>query len=195
MCPILFPQARLIARVTFGLLAMLSIGACGDPGSIDLFGPGGATGSGGGSGSGGSGGSGHACSADAQCSSPRPYCDVAANQCVECLGDKNCGDRTCDLVTHECVECVGPANCPQAGTTCDPLSRQCVASCSTNTDCTSSDQPTCDTARGVCVQCLADTSCGGELPYCDTARGVCVQCLGNANCASGHTCVDHECSG
>src|SRR5512146_2272858 len=123
MCPVFLSHPRLTTRVTLSLFAALAVGACGGPGSIDLFAPGNAGGSGGTGGHGGDGGSAHTCAADSQCSSPRPYCDLSASQCVECLGDKNCGDQSCDLVTHQCVECVGPADCPQAGMTCDPLSR------------------------------------------------------------------------
>lgn len=46
----------------------------------------------------------------------------------------------------------------------------------------------CDTARGECVECLADAQCSGALPACDLASRRCVACRGNLGCAPPLVC-------
>jgi hypothetical protein len=73
----------------------------------------------------------------------------------------------------------------------------------------------CDTARSVCVDCLADTDCGTDAvctagscqavvrctdsrdcpadQVCDGAAGRCVQCMGDNDCAVGSRCIATTC--
>src|SRR5947207_2764288 len=60
------------------------------------------------------------------------------------------------------------------------------------TTCTSSGNcaaptPYCDTAGGICVECMGDANCGafGARSACNMTTHQCVQCTADANCAAG----------
>ncbi len=138
------------------------------------------------------------CSSSGQCSPPNPYCDSAANVCVECLGDPNCGDGDrphCALDTHRCVECMSDGQCGGDTPYCSP-GNECVE-CMADGNCGNGE--ICDTTRHTCVPtCNADADCdaGGGRPYCDMAKAVCVQCLADANCPDQDrpTCIEGVCA-
>ncbi len=54
------------------------------------------------------------------------------------------------------------------------------ATCEKNSDCSS---PTPGCFEGTCVECTSSRlHCGGDEPVCDKAAHVCVECKANANC-------------
>ncbi len=54
------------------------------------------------------------------------------------------------------------------------------ATCENNSDCSS---PTPGCFEGTCVECTSSRlHCGGDEPVCDKAAHVCVECKANANC-------------
>ena len=59
--------------------------------------------------------------------------------------------------------------------------------CKTNADC-HTDKPFCE--GGKCKACAADEHCPSELKYCDTAKGVCHECISNDDCGAGQFCAD-----
>ena len=62
-----------------------------------------------------------------------------------------------------------------------------VPPCANNAGCsTTAATPVCDTAKGACVGCLANTDCATlaspSTPVCDVTAKKCVQCLGRTDC-------------
>ena len=86
--------------------------------------------------------------------------------------------------------------------------------CASNRDCAPSGQ-LCDSAAGVCVQCLTGAQCGvvGDVCLdhrcvagthcassrtcmglvCETTRGLCVDCLADVDCTGGNVCRANNC--
>ncbi len=96
-----------------------------------------------------------------------------------------------------------------------PVPTDARVSCSSNRDCTATGQ-LCDTAAGVCVQCLTGAQCTGAGEVClghrcvagtpcassrtcmglvcETTRGVCVDCLADVDCTvAGEVCRANTC--
>lgn len=103
------------------------------------------------------------CEHSSQCSRPLPFCDVPTGSCVGCLSSDDC-------------------NNPEE---CDPIAMHCALPCSRENDCRStqsSESNHCNTNRGFCVECVADTDCSSRDPqYCDRESGQCVDCRGNCS--------------
>lgn len=54
--------------------------------------------------------------------------------------------------------------------------------------------PLCNSASGMCVQCLSMSDCGGSTPECDTTTGQCVECLDAGDCGGvTPVCLSGEC--
>jgi len=129
---------------------------------------------------------GPACTSDAQCGFPTPYCDTAAQVCVQCLGDPNCANAPnnanfCSVSTHTCVQCNSNAQCGGGGQPyCSPAGR-CVE-CLADGNCPTNEKCNLNTFR-CAPACTSDQQCSTPTPYCNTTAGYCVQCLGNSNCA------------
>jgi hypothetical protein len=123
------------------------------------------------------------CHKDTDCPVNKLHCDVATNQCVECLGDSNCMVAPyahCDTVVHRCVECLSAGDCAP-GAICDPTIRICIARCTDGGGCPAA-QPFCDTQRSLCVECRNGADCF-RPDLCDPTIGRC------AFCDSDQTCV------
>lgn len=87
--------------------------------------------------------------------------------------------------------CVSDAGCP-AGKVCNTANGVCVQ-CMTNSNCTGTNG-LCQ--NNVCVAgCVSDANCTGTTPKCETSSSTCVGCLANADCASGTVCktANHTC--
>jgi hypothetical protein len=59
-------------------------------------------------------------------------------------------------------------------------------------DCTA-PPPGGDTDTRTCVQCTAETNCGGDTPACDTPTHTCVACTKHSDCGALKCNADHEC--
>ena len=101
----------------------------------------------------------------------------------------------CDFASGRCVPpCDATHACANTAEVCD-ATQHCVAKCSANSDCPGSDNPVCDTSRGLCVPActLANeaTVCAGATQrYCDVVNGVCVPDCSKAGvtCPYNGTC-------
>jgi hypothetical protein len=120
---------------------------------------------------------------------PPPPCLPGATACESCVQAAACatGER-CHPRTGECVpSCAEGVQCP-GSLVCGSLD-VCVE-CQDESQCaSSSDEPHCDTLRGVCVECFQDEHCTDdplERPAC-LATGVC-GCASNDDCGDGATC-------
>ncbi len=140
-----------------------------------------------------------ACVTDLQCrnaNSEFPVC--AANQCVECGADADCGPGgRCEPTSHRCVlPCADSGACPSSsGLFCYERTGLCVA-CSSNQYCQSQGSArVCDPSVGRCVQCVDNSDCSGREPICNRSAGRCVACLEAQSCRPGEECdpVEHMC--
>lgn len=118
---------------------------------------------------------------------------------MPCAGSNECvGEQPfCDPTTARCVECLLPGHC-ETGQTCDTLRGECENACTSDAECNSGDTKRCDTARGVCVECLSGSDCSsGSEPFCILPSGRCRQCRTDLDCTdSGKPyCppLTHEC--
>src|SRR5947208_2929597 len=89
--------------------------------------------------------------------------------------------------------CVSEAQCAAAGVTdlrpcdvgqaCAPDDTCVAAECTTSSDCTSAERPSC--SNGLCIAgCAIDDDCAGvsATPHCDTDLSTCVGCLTADQC-------------
>jgi uncharacterized repeat protein (TIGR01451 family) len=114
--------------------------------------------------------------------------DNTVGQCVDCLADADCGGPTsakvCDP-SNNCVSGCHPIQSSgQPGNSCDPQAAGMDL-------CTSTDA-----TIGQCVDCLADSDCGGTESgkVCDTSGHTCIDgCRGTGNhCLPGLTCTSMD---
>jgi hypothetical protein len=126
-----------------------------------------------------------------------------AGQCAQCAASTDCsgGTPVCFDTgpTNTCVQCSTNANCSGTTPICDGTSHAC-GPCAGDSDCTA-PTPACQTTgplTGECNQCSASNAsqCAGHDPTCDTARGLCVACNANGDCAAmAPICLAHACVG
>jgi hypothetical protein len=118
-----------------------------------------------------------------------------------------------ECVSAACDACVEQASCSVPGALffCHPETARCSLACdpgapASQPGCLPAER--CDPRLGLCVECVANSGCGGVVPICDTRRGSCVGCVAEADCAtaarprcdlSTSSCVqcrnDADCSG
>jgi Cys-rich repeat protein len=134
------------------------------------------------------------CNGDADCSAPRPRCDLAAmpHACVQCLVDTDCkGGFVCDTAMHLCVECTTTktTNCSagaagsrclatetcgctmdmdcgdaRSGRLCDMMLSKCVFKQTPPPDAGVDTRPAADAARDA----VADVRVADATPAIDT---------------------------
>ncbi|MEY4546959.1 MAG: hypothetical protein RL685_3154 [Pseudomonadota bacterium] len=125
---------------------------------------------------------------DAGASLPPFACLPGATACESCVLAAACasGER-CHPRIGGCVPSCAEGACP-GSLVCDSLD-VCVE-CRDDIQCAgASDEPHCDTLRGVCVECFQDEHCTDdplERPAC-LATGIC-GCASNDDCSGGATC-------
>ena len=117
------------------------------------------------------------CTEDADCTDPDfPFCNLALDECVECLVDSHCNDGAFCNGLEECAidgRCLaGDAPCKDSGLLCDEGEDQC-GPCSEGSD--SEDEPDCgfdengdpdDTTNGGCFVAepvFSDIACGDQI--------------------------------
>lgn len=149
------------------------------------------------------------CTNDVACRLSTLRCELGAGQCVECLEDAQCtaaGATRCDTTLHRCVQCGRDDDCGPREI-CEPLTRRCVPTCTPadqtcpvgfegcaetigrcikcreDVQCTSTQQPHCDTNIWQCAACARDEQCtSSTTPRCDRRTGRCASCLTSADC-------------
>jgi hypothetical protein len=112
---------------------------------------------------------------------------------------------------------------PEAGMpaqTPPPQGGSAAPGCSSDAQCSDSDEPRCDQARNRCVECLSDADCdanalcesdgecddrpipcttvaqcvGSDDPICHPTEQICVECVSDSDCPGAETCQpDFEC--
>jgi hypothetical protein len=158
-----------------------------------------------------------------ECGDESLVCDVEAGTCVQCVIANNCtylGPGLICLPDHSCgcnadTQCAGQvegtrcvasqcgcetsADCPLAiDGTCAPNHR---CGCGSNADCAAPDggvpaldEGVCDTATGLCVQCVTDADCTDpNNKVCDPSTHLCLPCRVDADCVNntdGPICGD-----
>jgi hypothetical protein len=138
------------------------------------------------------------CVTDRDCGLPSLHCNVSSMRCVECLSDGQCPAMrpACMAATGACAACSVTVDCA-AGQQCDLQTNKCLTLCVVDADCNDphsscnqsgtgqicDDEDDCSMAlggaycqrsAGACVQCLADSQCGGKTSRCLLPRGLCV---------------------
>jgi hypothetical protein len=108
-------------------------------------------------------------------------CDTAANECVQCVKNEDCGDAAQNLVCND---------------------RRCEARCTDDTDC--ADFNRCSNGACVASGCKTDRECkaltGNVLAACDLVTGTCAEpCESDPECSDGtgdwnfRSCIDKRC--
>lgn len=142
-----------------------------------------------GDGTSGSSGAGGALPCDGQCKGATPVCDLATNECVQCLNTSDCKAPVpaCDATTNTCVECAKNADCKDAAKPfCDATAQQCVA-CLKQADCSSPTTSACN--AGVCTACTKDDECSAITGRGVCDAGTCVQCtVVKESACTGNSC-------
>lgn len=126
----------------------------------------------------------------------QPACQSEA--CEACVAAAACVFGTspglCHPLTGACAVACDPVppnvgvvrRCP-AGQLCHPEYALCVQ-CLDASACSVEGARACDEARGVCVGCVDDTTCGGGEAVCDTTAQRCVECTPDSGCPLGSVC-------
>src|SRR5690606_14232548 len=146
-----------------------------------------------------------ACSVDnpSHCPSEKPVCvdEGKTARCVACTEDAHCEDENGDglCVQQHCTVCVlgTSLGCAASAPFCAvavPESGEIRYLLPTQSDTPSAAQYL--EYEHVCLECMDDYACGGNLPGC--FNGQCVECTENAHCTNPsasicdtntHTCV------
>jgi hypothetical protein len=142
------------------------------------------------------------CRRGTPCDEPR-VCNYSTGACVECLDSSQCsgnvavGDAgaaiVCDESRQQCVPCLRNEHCTATGSTLvckvnldDSTRNQCVQ-CQADSDCGGAT-PVCDETSNECTTtCTTTADCGGEKPVCNTEKQVCVECLAASDCTGSDT--------
>jgi hypothetical protein len=151
-----------------------------------------------------------ACTLDRHCPSATPACDDD-NTCVGCTnGELHCGGDTplCDLAQQECVQCLENPDCtdPAASRCSDGMCQPCTGPLHCEH---LDDLGICDVSSGSgeCVECTGAqyAACGaapgGNTYACDSVRRTCTEqevgsaapcemCISDAHCATGLACME-----
>lgn len=121
------------------------------------------------------------------CTGGTPHCreagEAGADRCVECLTTAHCTGAA-DAGVVDGGAGVGRPLCSADG--------ECVQ-CVVDSDCTSAENPVCNTGTGLCGGCTASTQCGTRFsgkPTCDVGSGDCVACTPTTEEAD---CVTRAC--
>ncbi|HEY3447961.1 MAG TPA: DUF11 domain-containing protein, partial [Myxococcales bacterium] len=116
------------------------------------------------------------CTADSNCSSSDPRCNLSTNTCVACLTRADCANPApvCSGSTKTCRACSSDADCFGPAPACQP-SGACAECSSLNLALCTGSTPACDYPSGTCIGCRADLDCGGTTPAC-LASGACGRC-------------------
>lgn len=132
------------------------------------------------------------CVTNDHCSEPdRPICDPASRQCTAtCASDDDCpssdGPGFCDPDDGVCYDCLPTAGC----LFCEQDTHSCVW-CLSDDDCIAS-RPVCGPSLFCTAACTSDDDCPGSV--CDTAKGLCAECVTNSDCGPDEVCqVDQTC--
>ena len=164
------------------------------------------------------------CQVDADCDPQFQYCDTSVNKCSPKLPngalmpgvaghspalDGTCSDTAAQVVCQSGVcdpednKCghengQGPCTASDGATVCrsaicavsGPHAGLCVE-CVADTTCEGS-QAVCDTSKNECVQCTPaeDAACTGATPVCVAGPGTCAPCDGDLGSAAARACAD-----
>ncbi len=113
---------------------------------------------------------------DSACGGQTPICDVAADTCVQCLNNNECGNGVCDTTTKSCVECLGDQDCTDrvclVGATTED--NACVE-CRGNGECLTAEASLCS-ASNECSACVADADCSHLTNLGQCVSGTCREC-------------------
>lgn len=122
-------------------------------------------------------------------------CDFAANACVECTADdlSACEDGENACAGNTCVGCVADGDCaapsaPECGTdnTC--------GTCTSNDACMDRAGTTvCDLESGACVECTSNADCTGTNEGCDVETHACRTYVPRSGSLCGGCVADQEC--
>lgn len=104
----------------------------------------------------------------------------------ECDDDTDCTGPNHACVDSRCVECRADEHCPMKRV-CNTGILRCTEPCSAPEECKEKDRSVCDVARGFCVQCSSDVTCG-KNDVCDIAQGMCVGCNNDLDCGDAGVC-------
>jgi hypothetical protein len=126
----------------------------------------------------------------------QPACESA--ECEVCVQQGSCNvtgaQFFCHPVSGGCSLGCDPraplqqaGNCP-AAELCQPRFGLCV-DCVSNSDC-GGQLRACDPERGSCVECIAAADCPAQQPLCDASTSRCIECSTDVDCsATGEVCL------
>ena len=98
------------------------------------------------------------CTSNAGCSADKPFCDLAAGECVSCLSAADCVAPTPFCSEGRCGECASATSCPVERPMCHDA--RCIE-CKNDKDCTPA-KPTCQ--NDLCVVANDQLTIGFILP-------------------------------
>ena len=144
-------------------------------------------------------------SSDGRTNQPPPNASVCGSNinCVSYVEIDNKGTITGDIdvgvdqkdcatiinaITSNTVDCQDSSDCSDEKENKFCINSKC-AQCNTDSDC-GVGTPKCNT-RNVCVQCLQNTDCKGDLPAC--VGNICAECSTTADCGAGKKCAGNIC--
>jgi hypothetical protein len=107
---------------------------------------------------------------------------------VDC-GSNEFGLRACDQPSGRCVQCTAGNRTACTATQYCTAANRCETGCDADLQC---ESRRCDTARHVCVGCMADDQCpAGQV--CAVTRNCVPGCNDRQACPSGQSCCSNQC--
>jgi len=140
---------------------------------------------------------------DLGCGGPAPICANGAlgRVCVACNANSQCGDGNA-CTTDTCTALGACLNAPVAaggtgactgGDVCTGAPTNMCVDCVANTQC-GGTTPICNVLTNTCVGCVTNASCSGSTPVCSPTTNTCVGCVTPLDCADGLECTTDACT-
>lgn len=137
---------------------------------------------------------GHVGSGGAQTSSGGRRADECEEECVDTRA-------LCDETSGECVECLGNEDCGESRPRCNV--RGACEGCTTDRDCRKEGAPAC-LPDGSCGECVSGEHCGGNVcapgthtctDFPEQSVQICSACTHDMECQVGQFCVEQSADG
>lgn len=135
------------------------------------------------------------CDDDGDCAG-RPEgaaCDRSTGSCVSCVVDSHCPvGSTCGAQRCSPIACEVVGDCP-LGTRCEGSGCVPAGACSDHGSCSFDPRAPFCNPDGMCVSCLQDGDCGGELRCVAGACAMVESCQTDQDCGGGLSCTQGTC--
>ncbi len=129
------------------------------------------------------------CSADKDCPTAKPLCNIAQGTCVVCRYTAHCPGANARCLKGSCLapkSCVSDKDCSAQDGICDAATKHC-ADCINHTDCKTGQVCKLNQCLPAPLDCKSSKDCSPLNQICTTAD-LCADCEKHSDCKAGNAC-------